>query len=237
MKKLIIIVFCIINVNSYSQEINFEWNKIFGNTGKTSGLSIVCDSAGFIYASGNFEGVISINETILTSKGGRDGYLFKLDSVGNLIWSKQFLSDKDVKIYSLTINNNNDLLVLGDYRVKVNFDTTLMTNNSDTLYSSNMFIAKYNANGNLLWAKNTGGISYDGNSLSVDLNNNILIAGKSIDLSLFDATTPINTLDSILQTYPGGGTYWEYYHPEFSFIAKLSTNGNINWIEETGGNP
>lgn len=221
---------------SFSQEINFEWNKILGNTGKTSGLSIECDTSGFIYASGTFEDVININGTTLTSTGGKDGYLFKLDSIGNLLWSKQFSSNKNVKIYSLTIDNSNDLVVLGEYRVKVNFDSTITTNNIDTLFSSNMFIAKYNVNGNLLWAKNTGGVSYGGNSLSVDLNNDILITGKSIDVSLFDTMIPINTLDSTLQTYPGG-TYWEYYHPEVSFIAKYSPNGSIIWIEETGGNP
>jgi len=238
MKTLIKIVFCLLTINSFSQEVNFEWNKILGNTGETSGLSIECDTTGFIYASGTFEGVMNINGTTLTSTSGRDGYLFKFDSIGNLLWRKQFSSNKDVKIYSLTIDNSNDLIVLGEYRVKVNFDTTITTNNIDTLFSSNLFIAKYNVNGNLLWAKNTGGVSYDGNSLSVDLNNDILITGKSIDISLFDVITPINTLDSILQTSPGGTvTYWGYYHPEVSFIAKYSPNGNMIWIEETGGNP
>ena len=237
MKKLIIVVFCLISVSLYSQEINFEWNKIFGNTGRSSGLSLACDTSGFIYAAGTFEGEINYNGTTFTSTGGKDGYLFKLDSIGTLLWSKQFSSYKDVKINSLTIDNNNNLIMLGDYRGEVNFDAIITTNNTDTLFSSNMFIAKYNVNGDLFWAKNTGGVSYDGNSLSVDSNNDILITGKSIDISLFDAITPINTIDSILHTYPGGGTAWEYYHPEVSFITKYTSNGNMIWIEETGGNP
>ncbi len=122
----------------FAQEIIFDWNKILGNTGNTTGLSIACDSAGFIYASGTFQGEMNINGSILNSTEGRDGYLFKLDSVGNLIWSKQFSSNKDVNIYSLTINHDNDLLVLGDYKVEVNFDTTITTNNIDTIYSSNI---------------------------------------------------------------------------------------------------
>jgi hypothetical protein len=220
----------------FAQEIIFDWNKLLGNTGNTKGLSLACDSAGFIYASGTFQGEININGTILNSAGERDGYLFKLDSLGNLIWSKHFSSNKNVNIYSLTINNDNDLLLLGDYKVEVNFDTTITTNNIDTIYSSNLFIAKYNPNGDLIWAKNTGGISFEGNSMSVDVNNDILITGKSIDISLFDTTIPINTLDSTLNTYPGG-TYWAYYHPEMAFIAKYSTDGNMIWIKETGGDP
>lgn len=236
MKKFIHLLFLLTALNANAQEINFEWNKILGNTGKTSGLSIRCDSAGFIYASGAFEGVLIFNGNSFTSAGGKDGYLFKLDSLGNLLWSKQFSSEKNVSINSITIDQNNNVVILGDYSVQVSFDTLLRTNNLDTIYSSNVFIAKYNPDGYLLWTKNTGGVSYDGNSIAVDKNNDLLIAGKSIDISLFDALNPIQTLDSMLHSYPGG-SYWGYYHPQVNFVAKCNSNGDLVWIINAGGNP
>lgn len=236
MKKFIHLLFLLTALNANAQEINFEWNKILGNTGKTSGLSIRCDSAGFIYASGAFEGVLIFNGNSFTSAGGKDGYLFKLDSLGNLLWSKQFSSEKNVSINSITIDQNNNVVILGDYSVQVSFDTLLRTNNLDTIYSSNVFIAKYNPDGYLLWTKNTGGVSYDGNSIAVDKNNDLLIAGKSIDISLFDALNPIQTLDSMLHSYPGG-SYWGYYHPQVNFVAKCNSNGDLAWIINAGGNP
>lgn len=221
--------------DSYSQEINFNWNKIFGNTGNTSGLAIQSDTSGNIYASGSFEGSINYNGTIINSTGGKDGFLLKLDSAGDLIWSKHFSSNNDVNINSLAIDKNNNLILLGDYKVKVDFDLSLITNNTDTFYSSNMFVCKYSSNGNLLWAKNTGGRSFSGNSLTVDLNNDIIITGKSVDINYFDTLTAVTTLDSFIVTTPLG-SHWEYYHPEMNFIAKYDTGGNKIWIKKSGGN-
>jgi hypothetical protein len=233
LKLFLIIALTVSFSYSYSQQINFEWNKIIGNTGHTTGLSIKCDSLGFIYASGTFEGIINYNGTILNSQTGKDGYLFKLDSMGNLIWSKQFSSKYDVEINSIAIDRNNNIIILGDYRVRVNFDTVLKTNNKDTIFSSNMFVSKYDPNGNLLWAKNTAGISYKGNSVAVDLNNNILISGKNVSIIYFDTLAAVNTLDSIYNPYPV--PHWEYSQPEIGFIAKYDQNGNKIWIKKTDG--
>jgi len=236
MKKLfLLIVFTIFHAYSYSQQINFEWNKIIGNTGQTAGLSIKCDSLGYVYASGTFEGIISYNGAIFNSDTGQDGYLFKLDTLGNLIWSKQFSSNYNVKIHSITIDENNNVIVLGNYRVRVDFDVILNTNNTDTIYSSNMFISKYDPNGNLLWAKNTGGVAYDGNSVAVDSNNDILITGKSVDVIYFDTIASVTTLDSTYYTYPA--PHWVFTQPEMGFIAKYDQNGNKIWIKKTDGNP
>lgn len=236
MKKLLFLALCFVTTAGFCQEINFEWKKMLGDTGHTSGLAIACDTAGNIYASGTFEDVIEYDGTTLISEAGKDGYLAKLNPAGDLLWIKQFSGYNDVKVNDLKIDRNNNPVILGNYRVSVHFDTILTTNNTDTLYSSNMFIAKYTPGGDLMWAKNTGGVSYDGNSLAVDLNNKILITGKSVDISVFDTDAPVNTLDSMLQYYPGG-TYWKYYHPEVAFIAKYSSAGNLIWIHETGGYP
>jgi len=221
---------------SYSQEINFDWNEVVGNTGKTSGLAIQCDSLGNIYASGTFHGSIEYKETAFHSIGANDGFLFKLDPSGTLIWSKQFSSNNAVKVNSLAIDRNNNIIVLGHYRVSVKFDTVVMiTNNTDTLISSNMFISKFDPNGNLLWAKSTGGTAYDGNSICIDLNNDIVITGRSINVVFFDTLSQITTIDSFFVPYPS--PVWVPYHPETAFIAKYDQYGNKLWIKVMGGYP
>lgn len=235
LKQLLIIVLTMFLTYSYSQEMVFEWNKIIGNTGHTTGLSIDSDTLGYIYASGSFEDSINYNGNTFNSHVGKDGYLFKLDSLGNLIWSKQYSSNYDVKINSVTVDKNNNVIVLGDYKARVYFDLMFITNNKDTVYSSNMFIAKYAPNGNLLWAKNTGGISYEGNSIAVDMNNDILITGKSVNITYFDTLTSVKTLDSTYYSFPW--PHWIYYQPTMGFITKYDQNGNKIWIRHTDGNP
>jgi hypothetical protein len=181
--------------------------------------------------------VLNINGTVLTSAGKETGFVLKLDSLGNLNWAKQFSSIYNVKITSLAIDKSNDLIVIGDYKDQIQFDTTLFTNNKDKIYSSNMFISKFDPSGGLKWAKSTGGVSNSGNSIFIDHSNNILISGKSIDIKYFDTTVVVITLDSTLHTDPWGHQYWEYFHPTEAFFAKYDDNGNKIWIKKTGGSP
>jgi hypothetical protein len=250
MKNLLIFVFIFLTEITWSQNIVFEWNKILGEAGPNVGICIKVDTADFIYASGCFSGSIDFLGTYLTSKGNLDAYLAKMDSKGGLIWVKQFSGNYNDKITSLEIDRDNNIYVCGSYRVNISFDTTLITNNADTLYSSNMFIAKYSPSGKLSWAKNTGGVEFDGsqtgpvefggNRLTADSENNLIIAGKSIDINLFDTSGQIQTLDSgEICNYYGGIKYchWEYFHPTYNFIAKYNSDGEKIWIKLMGGDP
>jgi hypothetical protein len=235
MKLVISIIILFLSSTIFSQEIIFNWNKTIGDMNKTSGRSIQADSAGFLYACGEFSGTFMVNQTTWATAIANDGYLLKMDTLGNIVWFKQFTSSSAVVINSLCIDHSNKIIILGNYKNEIIFDTIIHTNNTDTIYSSNMFIAKYDEDGGLIWAKNTGGINYSGNQITCDKDDNIIISGISIDINLFDKTEPITTLDSIYQPYPSGN-YWEYYHPTESFLAKYTTNGDLEWIKNAGEN-
>jgi hypothetical protein len=239
MKKILIVVFFSFYQNIWSQNIVFEWNKIIGKTGTNEGNCIKVDSSGYIYASGYFTDSIDFLGTHLKSKGKLDAYLAKLDSNSNLIWLKQYSGIYDDKITSLQIDKDNYIYICGSYRVKILFDTLLTTNNKDTLYSSNMFLAKYNSNGKLIWTINTGGVEFAGNKINIDDEKNIIITGKSIDIIKFDTTIQVQTLDSVKEYLPHnyGGYYWRYFHPTYNFIAKYNPEGQKVWIKTIGGNP
>jgi hypothetical protein len=248
MKSILLFIFILLAEIAWSQNVVFEWNKILGDTALNSGTCIKTDSEGYIYTSGCFSGSVNFLGSSLLSKGDYDSYLAKMDSKGELKWLKQFSGNYNERITSLEIDRNNNIYVCGSYRVKISFDTTLITNNADTIYSSNMFVAKYSPNGNMLWAKNTGGIEFDGsqtgplvlggNKLTVDNEDNLIITGKSIDINLFDTIGQIHTLDSAqsCQVYPGTSyCHWEYYHPSFNYLAKYTSDGKKIWIKQLGG--
>ena len=127
-----VVVLFFLNEITWSQNILFEWNKILGKAGPNVGICIKVDTAGFIYASGCFSGSIDFLGTYLTSKDNFDAYLAKMDSKGGLIWVKQFSGNYNDKITSLEIDRDNNIYVCGSYRVRISFDTTLITNNADT---------------------------------------------------------------------------------------------------------
>jgi hypothetical protein len=73
---------------------NYVWAKGFGGTDIDSGRSIAVDTNGNVYTTGIFRSTADFDPgagtTNLTSAGGPDVFISKLDSSGNFVWAKRF---------------------------------------------------------------------------------------------------------------------------------------------------
>ncbi len=67
------------------------WAKTFGSAGNSQiGNGIDVDGSGHVVITGGFTGTIDFGGGILTSGGGNDIFVAKLDNAGAQIWSKRF---------------------------------------------------------------------------------------------------------------------------------------------------
>lgn len=208
---------------------NGEW--------RNQGKSIATDSAGFVYVGGSIEGPLWFIDTLIPSDYDSRGFIAKLTPAGGLVWFKWYMGSNEVT--SLCFDHNNDLCAVGIYYNRVYFeDTILVSNNTDSIYSSNMFIVKYDTAGDLLWAKSTGGCSYPAplgdipyKKITVDNDNNLVITGKCIEeIAYFDTTAFVNSLDSVWEQFYG----WQYFHRSVGFIAKYNPDGQKIWVKKMG---
>ena len=87
---------------------------------------------------------------------------------------------------------------------------------------ADVFVAKYDATGTLLWAKTAGGELLDqGNAIATDASGNSYVAGAIQTNGIF----PTVSFDNI--TLTGHGDYdW--------FIAKYDGSGNVIWAKSAG---
>src|SRR3972149_7740367 len=78
---------------------------------------------------------------------------------------------------STAIDGNGNVYVTGSFTsVTLTFGTNSLVNASAS--TADVFIVKYDATGNVLWAKNFGGVDGDlGNSVTVDANDNVYLTG------------------------------------------------------------
>ena len=96
-------------------------------------------------------------------------------------------------------------------------NTSLISSNPNN-YGYDVFIVKYDSEGNKLWFKNVGGsLAEFATSFDFDLSNNIILAG-------FFGSDTINLDDIILNRVAGGSI----------FITKLDTMGEIIWARNIG---
>jgi hypothetical protein len=230
MKKFLkVLIFSVILLN-YSvltaQDIALDWAKAMGGTLDDVGLFITTDTFGNIYTTGLFGGTVDFDPSAgtynLTSAGGYDIFVQKLDASGNFIWAKAMGGISNDHGYSINTDASGNIYTTGNFGETADFDPSESTYNLTSAGSTDIFIQKLDASGNFVWAKAMGGYSEDfGNSISTDTSGNSYTTGYFYGTVDFD---------------PSAGTYnlVSAGHSDI-FVQKLDTDGNFVWAKTMGG--
>ncbi|MCB9335951.1 MAG: SBBP repeat-containing protein, partial [Flavobacteriales bacterium] len=168
---------------------NFLWAKSFGGSYNDYGRSITVDVSGNVYTTGYFIGTGDFDPgadtTNLTSSGGYDIFIQKLDASGNFLWAKSFGGNSEDRGESTTIDDSGNVYTTGYFHNTADFDPGADTANLTSAGFRDIFVQKLDASGNFLWAKSFGGNSNDyGRSITVDASGNVYITGtfeESVD--------------------------------------------------------
>lgn len=200
---------------------NCQWAK--NGNGFSESHSVCTDNNGNIFVSGLFaSSTITFGTFTLTNSGsGVNLYLVKYDPSGNVIWAKSGKGDgSNSWDYSVFTDLGGNIYTTGfSNGTSMVFDSYTLTVNSGDLY-----LVKYDPNGNVLWAKREGGIDGLEASFSVkgDLAGNIYIAGYS--------TSTLMTVASYTLTNPTSVN-----NQVGMFLIKYDSNGNVLWAQNAKG--
>ncbi|MGC6421117.1 MAG: SBBP repeat-containing protein [Chitinophagales bacterium] len=222
----LLIVICL-STFSYAQQVNFDWAISFGaGNFIDAGESIAVDGSGDVYTIGAFRGTIDFDpgpgSNNLTSQGGYDVFIQKLDPSGNFLWAKSFGGTYNDYGQSITVDASGNVYTTGYFRGTVDFDPGAGTNNLTSQGGTDVFIQKLDPSGNFLWAKSFGGTSSDyGNSITLDASGNVYTIGAFQGMADFDPGAGTNNLTA-------QGSY-------DVFIQKLDPSGNFLWAKSFGG--
>jgi hypothetical protein len=207
-----------------AQDANFVWAKNMGGNSTNQGTSIAVAngnvySVGFFYGTTDFDPGAGVFN--LTSAGNRDIFISKFDASGNFIWAERIGGTLIDNCNDIAIDPLGNILITGSFDGTVDFDpgpgTFTMTS-----VNEDIFVSKFNANGNLIWAKQMGGSSTDiGYGIAVDLSGNVYTTGTFFFTGDFD---------------PGPGTFSLTANSYFEvFVSKLDAAGNFVWAKQMGG--
>jgi Secretion system C-terminal sorting domain/Beta-propeller repeat len=180
---------------------NFIWVKQMGATDIDAGMAITTDVNGNVYTTGTFRGTADFDPNAgtsnLTSAGGNDFFVQKLDSSGNFLWATQTGGTSHDFSSSITTDASENVYTIGQFNGMVDFDPDTGTT---TLYSAgntDIFIQKLDINGSFVWvAKMGSSSSEDGNSITIDANKNIYTIGNfqgTVDFDPDTGTTNLTT--------------------------------------------
>jgi hypothetical protein len=188
------------------------------------GYSMVIDNSGNVITAGSFYFTVDFNPGAgtfnLSSGGDEDGFVQKLDSMGNFVWAIQLggTSDNDMANEVVTDAAGN-VYVTGSFESTVDFDPGPGVYNLTTNAEPEIFVVKYSSNGNLLWARSMGSTNYDyGWSLAVDLAGNVYTTGIFTSTADFDPGPGVFNMTAVAN--------------HDIFISKLDMNGNFVWAKQ-----
>jgi CHU_C Type IX secretion signal domain/IPT/TIG domain len=208
---------------------NLIWAKLLTGINNQISKSIGLDAAGNVYTAGilgftmDFDpGPGVFNLTSLQN----DVFISKLDTDGNFVWAKQMTvpnnSDRDFPD-AITIDGSGNIYALGLFSGTVDFDPGPgVVNLTAVAPYDDIFVSKWDPNGNFLWAATTGGdTNSQGSSIATDAAGNVYTLGRFSGTVDFDPGASVFNLTSagISDVY----------------LSKLDPSGNFLWAQSSGG--
>jgi hypothetical protein len=180
----------------YDNNGNVLWAK---RTDGATSLSVAVDASGDAYLAGNFTkaSVLFGSITLMNSKKIQtsDIFLAKYGPNGEILWAKSTGGRLNDEAYTVAVDSKGDAYIAGSYvSFTLNFDSIVLSNTTATS-TSDIFLAKYNGDGKVLWAKSAGGRLFDdASSISFDPSGDIYISGSFSSRTLqFDSLALNNT--------------------------------------------
>ena len=94
----------------------------------------------------------------MTNAGGAEVFVAKYNFAGTVVWAKRAGGTADDFGNAVALDAAGNTYITGYFQsTNINFSGTVLTNSG----SADVFVAKYNSAGTLIWAQAEGGSGYD----------------------------------------------------------------------------
>lgn len=161
---------------------DFIWVKQMGSTGVDKGTSISVDAKGNVYTTGHFIQTVDFDPGDgvfnMTSAGGSNIFVQKLDTNGNFLWANYMGGLGNDEGVSITNDADGNVIVTGNFFNQADFDSGAGDLSLTSQGGYDMFIQKFDPDGNHIWLRQMGGSGIDRTaSTGIDASGKIYTVG------------------------------------------------------------
>lgn len=210
----------------YDANGNVKWAEQSTGHSKhgSEGDCVVANNSGGVFVSGDFDDSVTFGSFKLTCPfSNGDVFLVKYDTNGNVKWARAGIfpsSNKLALSKGITADRFGNVYVAGCFWDTLIFAKDTLIDFNPNSYYTNIFIVKYDADGNMKWAKAPkilDGNGWSAKSLSCDANGNVFMSGGGGEKGLCKICFGNDTLFTIDTSY--------YDLP--GFLVKYDSSGNV----------
>ena len=197
----------------YSPTGGHLWSSRFGGYNPDRGYAVATDALGNIVVTGYMVGTVDFGGGPLVSAGLADVFLAMFTSAGAHMWSRRFGGASSDIAESVAVDALGNVAAAGYFQGSVNFGGGPLASAG----GNDIFVARYDANGNHLWSRQWGGASDDrATGVAVDSLGNVIVTGTFTGDVNFGGGPLVN---------PGGSDI---------FLVKCSSTGAHVWSRGFG---
>ncbi|MCC6412036.1 MAG: hypothetical protein IT270_10280 [Saprospiraceae bacterium] len=209
----------------YTPDGTLVWAKNISGTSFEEGRCLVVDAQGNATLAGAFNGTADLDPGVgileHTAQGDGDIFLSRFDADGHLQWARQMGGTGFDRVLCLAQNDQGDLYLGGHFTETADFDPSANTANLTVEGDNDAFFARYDTEGQLVWAKSVGGFFYEETrGIAVDGQGAVYVTGRYGEPVDFD---------------PGPGTHvLDNAGINDAFLAKYDSTGALVWAKPFG---
>jgi len=222
-------------VARFKNDGSLVWVKQIRSTGESGGLAIKALSDESFYIHGSYRGTAVLgqgedNETELAPYGDQDIFIASFNPDGTLAWAKRAGGpgteySNPSGPYGLDAKADGDVVFTGCFS-----DTAVFGEGDDketsltSLGNVSIFIARYDSDGALIWAKSAEGDDYNkGHGIGFLPDGSVMLSGAFMGRVTFGKGEGNQTvLDTV-------------YNSMDIFLAMFDPDGSLVWVRQAGG--
>jgi len=193
-----------------------QWAHSATSQGYEDGNAITADDSGNVYVSGQIEYTTHFDGGMqLSSNGIHDIFVGKYSPDGTLKWVRNAGGRGGDVGYGVAVDNLHNCYATGEIEDTAQFSSTVSLVSAG---GNDIFVSKYNMNGQLVWAKRFGSTESDkGYSLMTNSNGDIFLTGFYSAHIYFDNIhlTPAGLSDA--------------------YTVKMNSSGVVQWAKKGAG--
>ena len=183
---------------------NIIWKKCFGGSAADTAYAVIqTPDKGFVVAASS----ASANGNLTGNNGLTDAWLFKTDSLGNLLWQKNFGGTGHDIFKNVLLNADGTYTVTG-------YTTSVAAVSNGIKGKSDLWVAKVNDAGTVLWSKGFGGAEEEEGLSIISIPDGSYIVSGYTGSNTNDVSGNNGTIDA--------------------WMIKVSAIGNLVWQKCVG---
>lgn len=195
------------------------WLQTYNGTGLDKATDLAIGSDGQVVLTGIFNGTFQAGTFSVSSQGiAQDIFILKVNALGQPVWLLKEGGSGIESTSAVTIDAQQNVLITGQFTGQSNLQGTSYTSQIDpqtNIQGSDIFVAKYSAQGNPQWLKTGVGSKNDrAQGIGVNTQNEVFICGQFSQGLVFAGSTIANMQSNV------------------GFLAKLTANGNFVFFEK-----